>query len=164
MFFTWLATKQNSDDAGATTKEARVQQRLENAYIELLDMTERAGQWVQTVYPMINTMPPQSDPPLPTLAEQAHTEAVVRAFGSNDVRAHMETWRDLVRQVISTVEQVKWEEGQPTQRSQPSPRLTLGQLRGEERTAREALADQVAVELGHRHQMTSIDVTFQARA
>jgi hypothetical protein len=64
----------NSDDAGATAKEARVQQRLENAYIELLDMTERAGQWVQTVYPMINTMPPQSDPPLPTLAEQAHTD------------------------------------------------------------------------------------------
>jgi hypothetical protein len=152
MFFTWLATKQNSDDAGATAKEARVQQRLENAYIELLDMTERAGQWVQTVYPMINTMPPQSDPPLPTLAEQAHTEAVVRAFGSNEVRAHTETWRDLVRQVILTVEQVKWEEGQPTQHSQPSPRLTLEQLRGEERTAREALADQVAVELGHRHQ------------
>jgi hypothetical protein len=94
----------------------------------------------------------RSDPPLPTLAEQAHTQAIVRAFGSNEMREHMATWRDLVRQVISTVEQVKWEEGRPTQRSQPSPRLTLEQLRGEERTARKALADQVAVELGHRHQ------------
>ena len=41
MLFTWLATKQNSDDAGATAKEARVQQRLENAYIELLDIGHR---------------------------------------------------------------------------------------------------------------------------
>jgi len=39
-------------------------------------------------------------PPIADVAEQAHTEAVVRAFGSNEVREHMETWRDLVRQVI----------------------------------------------------------------
>ena len=57
---------------------------------------------------------------------------------------------DVVLLVISTVEQIKWEEAQPTRYSEETPSRTLEQLRGQERTAREALAKWVAVELRHR--------------
>jgi hypothetical protein len=47
IFFTWLTGKQARDDARAAARETREQHRLENAYVDLLDMAERAGQWVQ---------------------------------------------------------------------------------------------------------------------
>jgi hypothetical protein len=151
IFFTWLTGKQGRDDARAIAKEAREQQRLENAYVDLLDMAERVGQWVRMVYPMIDTNPPQPIPAeLPSLAEQAHTEALVNTFGSDEVRKRMKDWRDVVLEVISTVQQIKWEEEQPARYSEESPRRTLEQLRAQERVAREALANQVAVELQHR--------------
>ena len=57
MFFTWLTGKEARDDARATAREAREQQRLENAYIELLDVAERTGQWVRMVCPVWDTNP-----------------------------------------------------------------------------------------------------------
>ena len=149
MFFTWLTGKEARDDARATAREAREQQRLENAYIELLDVAERTGQWVRMVCPVWDTNPPQPVPAeLPSLPEQAHTEALVNAFGSAEVRERMKTWRDVALEVISTVTQIRWEEADPTG-AEESPRRTLEHLRGQERVAREALANQVAVELGH---------------
>jgi hypothetical protein len=81
MFFTWLTAKQGRDHERLLAAEAREQQRLEKTYIDLLDMVQRAGQWVQFVYPMVDVGQPQ--PALPTLEEQAHIEAVVGAFGSD---------------------------------------------------------------------------------
>ncbi len=161
IFFTWLSGKQGRDHAETVlgqqltherllAKEAREQQRLENAYVDLLDMAERAGQWAQMVYPVVQTGPPPNTP-LPSFEEQAHTEALVRAFGSDAVRERMETWRSVVRQMVTQAELTEWEEAHPTQGPSlgKSPRVTLHELRPEERTAREALANQVAVELGH---------------
>ena len=71
-------------------REARTQERLANAYVDLLDMAERTGQWAQSVRPMMDTIPPQPVPPLPELSEQARVEALVGAFGSNEVRRLME--------------------------------------------------------------------------
>jgi hypothetical protein len=158
IFFTWLSGKQGRDHAETISgqqfaharllaKEAREQQRLETAYIALLEMAERAGQWAQLVLPMMDTSPPQPVPPLPSLEEQAHAEAVVRAFGSNEVRERMENWEAVLRRVVSTVEQVGWEEADPRRASQRSPRLTLEELRPQERVARQALAEQVSAEL-----------------
>jgi hypothetical protein len=135
-------------------KEAREQQRLENAYVDLLDMAEQAGQWGQMVYPLMDTNPPKPVPiELPSLEEQVRTVALVRAFGSDEVLERMETWLDVVMKMITTVELIKWEEAEPATRQsddEPIARVTLGELRTEERTTREALANQVAVELGHR--------------
>jgi hypothetical protein len=167
IFATWLNAKQGRDHAETISKdqlaherllakEAREQQRLETAYVNLLDIAERAGQWAQMVYPMIDTN--QSVPPSPSSQEQAHTGALVNAVGSHEVRERMETWRAVVRQVISTVEQIKWEESDPTRHSEQSPRLALEKLRAQERLAREALGSQVAFELGHR---TDSDVACQ---
>ncbi|MGB8386684.1 hypothetical protein [Mycobacterium sp.] len=160
IFFTWLTGKQGRDHAETISnqrltherllaKEAREQERLENAYVELLRMAERAGQWAQMVYPVFQSGQPPSTP-LPSLEVQADTEALVNAFGSAEVRELLETWRSVLREVISTVAQIQWEESDPTRASQQSPRLTLESLRGQERTTREALAKQVAVELGQR--------------
>ena len=49
MFFTWLTAKQGRDHERLLAAEAREQQRLEKTYIDLLDMVQRAGQWVQFV-------------------------------------------------------------------------------------------------------------------
>ncbi|QYL19163.1 hypothetical protein [Mycolicibacterium pallens] len=151
IFFTWLTGKQARDDARASAREAREQERLENAYIGMLDMAERVGQWVRMVYPLWDTVPPRPVPAeLPSLAEQAHTQALVNAFGSGDVRVRMKDWQDVVQDVLVTVQQIQWEEADRERYSEESPRRTLERLRGSERIAREALTDQVAVELGHR--------------
>ena len=109
IFGTWLTGRQGRDDAKAIaseklsherllSKEAREQQRLENAYVDLLDMTERVGQWAQMAYPRSDTHQPVPDMPPPE--EQAHTGALVKAFGSDEVRERMETWRTVVLEVI----------------------------------------------------------------
>ncbi len=77
IFFTWLTGKQGRDHAETISnqrltherllaKEAREQERLENAYVELLRMAERAGQWAQMVYPVFQSGQPPSTP-LPSL-------------------------------------------------------------------------------------------------
>lgn len=151
MFFTWLTGKQSRDAARADAKEAREQQRLENAYVDLLDMAERAGQWALMVLPVVDTNPPQPDPDLPSINERAHTEALVKAFGSAEVRERMEVWRDVVKEMIATVGLIRWIEADTTAHRgiQENPRGKLEGLRRQEREAREALGNQVAVELRH---------------
>ena len=165
IFGTWLTGKQGRDRAEAISREtlaqerllaneARKQQRLENAYVDLLDMAERAGQWAQMVLPMIDTNPPQPVPAeLPSLEEQAHTVALVQTFGSDEVLERMKTWRAVVKEIITTVELIKWEEADPATRQrdgQAIARVALDELRPQERERREALAKQVAFELGCR--------------
>jgi hypothetical protein len=162
IFGTWLTGKQAGDRAADISRktltqqrllssEARKQQRLEDAYVELLDMAERAGQWAQMVLPMIDTNPPQPVPAeLPSLEEQAHTVALVQAFGSHEVLEWMKTWRAVVKKIITTVELIKWEEADPATRQragEPIARVALDELRPQELGRREALAKQVAFEL-----------------
>jgi hypothetical protein len=149
---TWLTGKQARDDARATAREAREQQRLGNAYVELLETSEQAGQWAQTVLPMRDSIPPQPVPDLPSIEVQAHTEALVKAFGSAEVRELMEVWRSIVKEAIAIVGLILWvEEDVERHRGIPqSPRIKLDELRRQEREARKALGDQVAIELGQR--------------
>jgi len=101
---------------------------------------------VQLVMPMVDTDPPQPDLPLPTLGVQAHTEAVVRAFGSPQLRERMESWETIVRKAISTVRVGHMMASLPREATQA--RLTLERdLRPQERSARQALAEQVSAEL-----------------
>ncbi len=147
--FTWLTGKQARDDARASTREARVQQRLENTYVDLLDMAEQIGVWAQMVCPVGDTIPPRPVPPMPSVPEQAHTEALVKAFGSAQVRERMEAWRDVVKEMFVTLQLIRWVEADPSRHRDvdENPRLKLEDLRRDERMNREALADQVAREL-----------------
>lgn len=142
---TWLTANRGLAHERRLATEARQQQRLENAYIGLLDVAERVGHWAQLAWPVFDTDPPQPAPELPSLAEQAHTEALVRAFGSENVLRQMKAWRDIVREMRTldnTIRRAPHEQSDPRQR--------FGELRATEMAAREALGDQVAVDLGHR--------------
>jgi hypothetical protein len=150
IIFTWLTGKQARDAARVDARQARNQERLESTYTDLLVSTERISHWLAAVFPVLETGQPIPEPPSP--AEQARTEALVKAFGSNKIRELMEAWRGVVQQattrvgLIPEVEQDRWRwHGIPE-----DPRQKLEELRQQEREAREALADQAAVELRHR--------------
>jgi hypothetical protein len=163
--FTWLAGKQGRDHAervaqigndhvAAMAREERTQQRLADSYVALLEMAERVGQWAQAVRPTMDTSPAQLVPPLPDLAEQATAEARVGAFGSIPVRERLEVWRSIVHDIIGKdylirLQEADAEQGRPAVEV-GQPRLEIHNARPKEREAREALAHQIAVELGHR--------------
>jgi hypothetical protein len=160
VFFTWLTGWQGREQAETVlgqqlaherllAREARDQERLENAYVDLLEMAETAGQWVQLVLPMLDTHPPQPDPPLPSLEIQGHTQAVVKAFGTREVRELVENWEIIVRKAISTVAVARMTASVPKDAAQA--RLTLERdLRSQEREARQAVAEQISAELRPR--------------
>jgi hypothetical protein len=159
IFIAWLTGKQGRHHAETITREtlaherllaqeAREQQRLENAYVELLRMAERAGQWSQMVYPVVSSGQPPNTP-LPSLEVQADTEALVKAFGSQEVRDLLDVWRAVLKEMISLAEQIEYEEARPQETPSPiSLRKAIYDLRPKERETRQALADWVAVELG----------------
>ena len=142
---TWLTANRGLTHERRLATEARQQQRLENAYVGLLDVAERVGHWAQLAWPVLDSDPPRPVPELPPLAEQAHTEALVRAFGSDKVLDRMKTWRDIVRTMRALDIQIRAADG-----GQPDARRDFDGLRAQEVVAREALGDQVAVDLGHR--------------
>jgi hypothetical protein len=159
IWLTWLSGKQGRDHAETIAgqklaherllaKEERRQQRLENAYIEFLDKSERVGHWAQISYPLFDSNPPAPVPPLPTLEEQARVDALVKAFGSDEVLTLAETWRSIVLKMIKCDRLIKMGLEHEIERS---PRVDFAELQPQEREAREAIADQVAAELGHRN-------------
>jgi hypothetical protein len=162
--FTWLTARQGREHAETVlglqlnherllASEARDQQRLETAYVDLLEMAEAAGQWVQLVLPMLDTNPPRPDPPLPSLEAQGHIQAVVRAFGSPKVLERRESWEAVVRKTISTVTVARMKD---VPREAFKARRALDEeLRSEERSARRALAEQISAELRPRRQLES---------
>ena len=163
VFFTWLSGQQARNHAERISnaqlanerqlaKEAREQERLENAYIQLLHTAELVGQWAESVLLMWDTDPPQPERPLPPLEEQVQTQALVAAFGSEAVRKYTRGWLTVVRAMQRTVQRIQCEEADPTRRSGENPRILLEKLREQERETREALEERVAIELGHRRQ------------
>lgn len=147
-FFTWLAAKQARDDAKAIAREARDQQRLANAYVELLEVSELTGQWAQTALTPLGAGPSWQASDSPTVREQAHTEALVKAFGSAEVRELMGKWRSTVKEMLATIGLIPEVEADPWRyQGVPDLRQKLEALRSQERESREALGDQVAVEL-----------------
>lgn len=142
---TWLTANRGLAHERRLATEARQQQRLENAYVGLLDVAERVGHWAQLAWPVLDTDPPRPMPELPSLAEQAHTEALVRAFGSEQVLRHMKAWRDIVREMRALDITIRLA---PAEHA--DAKAAFDGLRARESTAREALGDQVAVDLGHR--------------
>jgi hypothetical protein len=164
--FTWLTGKQSRDQALATlraqlghdrlqAREAREQERLESAYLELLMMAERVGIWAQMVYPVFQSGSPP-DTRLPSLEVQADTAALVAAFGTDEVREKAEAWQSVVKQMITAAEQVVWEEAHPSQVPPQgrSARATIHELRPEEKKMRDALGAQVRSELAFGYRST----------
>jgi hypothetical protein len=62
---TLLAGKFERGHSQRMADEARQQERLADAYVRLLVLVERVGQWAQMVMPLMDTDPPQPVRPLP---------------------------------------------------------------------------------------------------
>jgi hypothetical protein len=164
--FTWLTGKQSRDQALATlrqqlghdrlqAREAREQERLESAYLELLKMAEQAGVWAQMVYPVFQSGQPPNTP-LPSLDVQADAAALVAAFGTDEIREKTQAWQSVVKEMIAAAEQVAWEDAHPTQvpPQGKSARVTIHELRPDEKRTRDALGAQVRSELAFGYRST----------
>jgi hypothetical protein len=132
-------------------REARKQQRLAEAYVELLTFANKVGYWAALVQPALQTNPPQELPPLPLPAEQARVEALVAAYASEDMQEAVTSWRAVViavRQVAILINFAR-DPASGIDSAKQWARLDL-ELRPAELAARDALGEQVAAELGHR--------------
>jgi hypothetical protein len=166
VFFTWLAGKQGREHAASVSAnqlanarllaiDTRQQQRLENAYLQLLEEAEKVGNWAQLVYPFFETNPPQPVPDLPTLEDQAKTAALVKAFGSDNVSRRMEAWRKVVLEEITQARIVGMSEARGQDAFEARVEIDR-ELRPKEKETRQAIADQVAKELRATYQLTPI--------
>ena len=77
-----VKTINSNRDAAAL---ARVQERKADAYVQLIEVSERIGHWAQTVNPA-TTPPPRKPGKLPKVAEQSAARARLLAFASREVR------------------------------------------------------------------------------
>lgn len=161
VLFTWLSGKQGRDHAETVTNQqltharqlaydTRKQQRLESAYVALLDMTERGGHWAHSAYPIVDTNPPREVPPLPSLDEQAHVKALLSAFGSRVVADHLNVWISVIQDLLVAGEKIQLfrERTLAREPGESHPyKVFHSELRPRETKARKAIATQVALEL-----------------
>jgi hypothetical protein len=128
--------------------EERHQQRLADAYVQLLTTIQRLGQWAELVRPMVGPTPQR---PLPDLEEQAQTLALVGAYASPSVAALYEEYAAVIKAMLRADSDIRREERQgaevgPGSTTEPWRKLEM-ELRPAEITARRKLAEQIATEL-----------------
>jgi hypothetical protein len=97
---TYGAGRSGRKHAEKLAREARTQERLADAYVEVLTIAARVGAWAQSVRPILDTNPPAVPPPLPSVEEQMRAEALLLAFGSKAARHVFELWRESAWEVI----------------------------------------------------------------
>lgn len=163
---TWLTGKQSRDQALATlqqqlghdrlqAREAREQERLESAYLELLKMAARVGVWAEMIYPVMQSgKPPET--PLPSLEIQADAAALVAAFGTPEVEEKLEAWRSVVKEMIAQAGLVPWQDKRPAD-VPPGERIArakIHELRPDEKRTRDELGAQVRAELAFGYRST----------
>lgn len=143
--------------------DARIQERLGEAYLQLLVMVEQSGAWAQAVKPIVDTDPPRPVPPLPEIDTQIAVEAATNAFASAPVRKALRAWREVMTEILRQVQLIDLEKearsrGEHRGVDFGSPYRGLTELRPKESEARERLSDHVADELGHRLLTTRSEV------
>lgn len=144
---------QRADHERQLAVDARKQQRLAEAYVPLLTFAYRVGQWSDLVRPAIQTAQTPPPPPLPTLEEQAKIQALVGAYASSTVRDFMQAWQEVltkVRVANMTIGFAQEKESRGVIDAGEQWIRLEQDLRPAERHARQALVDQVSLELGHR--------------
>jgi hypothetical protein len=144
---TWLTGKGAREHAERLARTERQQQRLADAYIELLEMLQHLGQWVVSVQPFIDFGEPKH--PTPPAEQQARVLALVAAYGSPELRKLFDAYRHNIAAIRSvdqkiTMAQTSKEYGL----NEPDLRLELIQtLRPAEQKLREQISNLVASEL-----------------
>lgn len=86
--------------ARSRAETERKQSRLAEAYVDVLDLTERVGYWASQLRPV--SAPEDYQPPAPpTVADQTRVTAKLSAFGSPEVRALHKSWRACVNAIVA---------------------------------------------------------------
>lgn len=76
----------------------RKQRRLEDAYLGMMVMCDKVGNWCARVCPVVANG--QDSPPFPDLDTQILARSKLNAYGSDTAKAAFETWMETVNQVI----------------------------------------------------------------
>jgi hypothetical protein len=95
----WLGSRRDKrgyEHEQVMAREARVQERLERAYIALGEYLSRFEDWARSVHPFLGPVP-APDPLQP--AERWHIEALVTAYGSEEVQRLLDRWGECARQI-----------------------------------------------------------------
>jgi hypothetical protein len=145
---TLRATTKQLTNARVIATEDRQQQRLENAYVKLLDFAERIGFWAQSSYPLYDTNPGRPLAPLPPLSEQAEVQALVRAFGSADLIERMDAWAKVTQEMGYAEQLIHIEVADGGK--EITGRRQFIELRPQEFELRRTMAEAVGAELGQR--------------
>jgi hypothetical protein len=103
-------------------REARIQERLDQAYIALGEYLSRFEDWARSVHPFLGPVP-APDPLQP--AERWRIEALVTAYGSEEVQRMLDRWGECARRIENADVVIRMAD---TARS-PSPELDQDALR-----------------------------------
>jgi hypothetical protein len=144
-----------------TAREQRVQQRLAEAYLELLRLVEQEGSWVRqrienledraldpygyATSPMVSRQIPS-----PESTDAVTMTAILAAFGSDDVRQRHLEWRSAVTAIEREWDSLQWDW---TENYDPEHQVTEDELREmtkakpREMATRQALAEAIRAEL-----------------
>jgi hypothetical protein len=97
---TWLVARGTWRHSERMAVDARKHKRLEEAYVELLQMAERAGHWADRLYPVMETDPPQPLPELPSPDEQVRVRPLVSAYGSAEVKQLFDEFIECIQKML----------------------------------------------------------------
>jgi hypothetical protein len=128
----WLGSKRDKDKyehEQAMAREARKQERLEQAYITLGEYLSRFDDWARSVQPFLGPVP-APEPLQP--GERWHIEALMTAYGSEEVQRLLDRWGECARRIENADVVIRMAEGARG----PSPELDQDALR-----ERQALED-----------------------
>jgi hypothetical protein len=143
-------------------KEQRVQQRSADGYLQVLRLAEQEAQWLDSCVhnfgldhqDLYYGAAERIDVPRPAVADRATASAVLAAFGSTAVRARHAEWRsaaDAFSELVNNIIIGLHLSDDPHETVSDESMKTLTEdLQPKERAARQALAEAVASELGHR--------------
>jgi hypothetical protein len=77
-------------------REARIQERLDQAYIALGEYLSRFEDWARSVHPFLGPVP--APDPLPP-GERWRIEALVTGYGSEEVKRLLDRWGECARRI-----------------------------------------------------------------
>jgi hypothetical protein len=95
----WLGSRRDKrryKHEQAMAREARVQERLAQAYIALGEYLSHFEDWARSVHPFLGPVPAPN--PLPP-GERWHIEALVTSSGSEEIRGLLDRWGECARQI-----------------------------------------------------------------
>jgi hypothetical protein len=134
--------------------------RRADAYVDVLGVAEKCGQWAQLIDPIVDGSPPRPVPPLASPDDQGRVEALLAAFGSDTVRDRYTSWRSALLDIITQHKKIEFARltstaSVPPVEDEGTLLLQLEEkVRVSERVAREDLGDAVSAELGPDNVLT----------